>query len=174
MPKRRTRNLAPRRATVPITGGTANVSASLDYASAVALRWAAAWASSYLHARRVSGTAVIRRALQHYVAHVEALAAEQAASRREAVLLASCSQALSDPGEQDLAGVVRMLREVKRGAPMPSYRDLVRPSPESTPWIAALRAPAPIPPDGSPQPRTEFPLTTPQQFPPRVEPGAPR
>lgn len=157
MPKPKRQQLARRRTPIPVTGTTGATKASLDHASALALHWAATWASLHLNGRRVPTSAVLRRALVAYVERVEALGTDIAANRIEALRLASAGTAFADPGAQDFEGSLRLLSEVKRGAPMPGFEGLVRPALEVTPWIAELRTQrvAPPPMTGDPRPRSE-------------------
>ncbi len=173
MPKPKRPQLTRRRTTIPVTGTTVATKANLDHASALALHWAATWASLHLNGRKVPTSAVLRRALVAYVERVEALGTDIAANRIEALRLASAGTAFADPGAQDFEGSLRMLSEVKRGAPLPGFEGLVRPPVQPTPWIAAPRAPAPIPPDGGAQPRTEPAVKSKRQFAPAAEQGAP-
>lgn len=119
---------------MPITGTTTKTQANLDFGSALSLAYAGAWLAH--HGRiKFPSSAVIRRALQVYIAHLRREGIEPAAEFR--AVRSVCSAAL--PDEEAKEAAQQRLQAAVGAKEMPSFQ-AVRYGPQFVAEMAALEA----------------------------------
>lgn len=135
MTKRRTQQAPYVRRTVPLRGTVSTLKTQLDFPSSLAIAYARCWLKSGPGCMDVDvlASGVLRRALQQYMTHLNAVGTHPEAEAR--AVRSCCSSPLTDTLDRQAA--LDRLEGHQKGHPMPTYWDVLH-GPHRAAQCAAL------------------------------------